>query len=455
MNAIDKFFGITAKGSSFKTEIIAGLTTFFAMVYILSVNPFFLSAAGMDPGAVFTASALASSVATLFMAILARLPFGLAPGMGLNAFFAFTVCGVMGYPWQFALAAVFVEGLIFILLSFIGVREIIVASIPSNLQKAISVGIGLFIAFIGLFGGEPGIIKIGEGVPLVLSSLNTFPVIITLLTIILITVLLYFDFKSSIFLGLVVGTILYYTIGVPLGFINNISEVSTSFKEWQIIPSLMPIWSGFKNFDWSSIFSMNFVIVLFVFLFVDMFDTVGTIIGVATKADLVEEDGTIPGLKGALMSDAIGTTLGACLGTSTVTTYVESASGVVAGGRTGFTAVVVSIMFFLSLFFSPIFLAIPSAVTNAVLVIVGFFMISPVKKINISDPTEGLPVFLTILMMPFSYNIANGIIFGIISYVVLKILTGQIKQLKISTLILAIVFFIYLILKAVNIIPAH
>ncbi|MBN2650942.1 MAG: NCS2 family permease [Spirochaetales bacterium] len=454
---MDNFFGITAKGSTFKREIIAGLTTFFAMVYILSVNPYFLSEAGMDAGAVFTASALSSAIATLFMALVARLPFALAPGMGLNAFFAFTVCGSMGYKWQFALAAVFVEGIIFILLSVIGVREAIVTSIPANIQKAISVGIGIFIAFIGLFGGNHGIIRLGtpETVPLHVSALNTFPVIITIICIILIGVLLYYDIKGSIFIGLIVGSILYYGIGTPFGLINNIDEIATSFKEWQIVPSLMPVWKGFAAFNWSELLTPNFLIVLFVFLFVDMFDTVGTIIGVASKANLIDEDGHIPGLKGALMADAVGTTVGACLGTSTVTTYVESASGVVAGGKSGFTAVIVSLMFFLSLFLSPIFLAIPAAATNAVLVIVGLFMISPVKQINISDPTEGLPVFLTILMMPLTYNIANGIIFGVTSYVILKLCTGQIKKVKISTTILAAVFVAYLILRAVDIVPAH
>ncbi len=435
---LDKFFKITEQGSTLRTEIIAGLTTFATMAYILAVNPYFLSVAGMDYGAVMTATAISAVIATLVMALVARLPFALAPGMGLNAFFAFSVCGVMGCSWQLALTAVLIEGIIFLLLTFFNVREAIVNAIPSNVKHAISVGIGLFIAFIGLAHKEVGIIIQGKGIPLHLGDLHSSGALLCLAGILIIGVLLVRKVRGAILIGLLIITV--------IGLIPGI-DVTNMPKNGSIVslpPSIEPIF--FKFVGWEEIFSWKFLTILFVFLFVDMFDTVGTLIGVSSKADLLDEKGRVPRVKQALFADAIGTTCGAVLGTSTVTTYVESAAGVAEGGKTGMTSLAVAAMFFLALFFTPLFTMIPAAASSSVLVIIGIFMMSPITKINFDDYTEFIPAFLTMIMMPLTYSIAEGIAFGMLSYVILKLATGKFKELNIPMICIAILFilkFIY------------
>ena len=429
---LDKFFNITGQGSTMKTEIVAGLTTFATMAYILAVNPYFLSVAGMDYGAVMTATALSAVVATLVMALVAKLPFALAPGMGLNAFFAFTVCGVMGCSWQLALTAVFAEGIIFLLLTFFNVREAIINSIPTNIKHAISVGIGLFIAFIGLAHQDVAIIVQGQGIPVHLGDMHAPGALLCILGIIVIGVLLVRKVKGAILIGLLAVTV----IGLIPGF-----DITSFPKEGGLVslpPSLEPIFFKFIGFD--EILSWKFVSILFVFLFVDMFDTVGTLVGVASKANLLDKDGRVPRVKQALFADAIGTTVGAVMGTSTVTTYVESAAGVAEGGKTGMTSLTVAIMFFLALFFTPLFTMIPAAASSSVLVIIGIFMMSPITKINFDDYSEFIPAFLTMIMMPLTYSIAEGIAFGMLSYVILKVLTGRYKDLNIPMICIALIF---------------
>ena len=429
---LDKYFNITGLGSNMKTEIVAGLTTFATMAYILAVNPYFLSVAGMDYGAVMTATALSAVIATLVMALVAKLPFALAPGMGLNAFFAFTVCGVMGCSWQLALTAVFAEGIIFLLLTFFNVREAIINSIPTNIKHAISVGIGLFIAFIGLAHKDVGIIVPGQGIPVHLGDLHSPGALLCILGIIVIGVLLIRKVKGAILIGLLAVTV--------VGLIPGIGVTSLP-KDGALVslpPSLDPIF--FKFVGMEEILSWKFVSILFVFLFVDMFDTVGTLVGVASKADLLDKDGRVPRVKQALFADAIGTTVGAVMGTSTVTTYVESAAGVAEGGKTGMTSLTVAFMFFLALFFTPLFTMIPAAASSSVLVIIGIFMMSPITKINFDDYSEFIPAFLTMIMMPLTYSIAEGIAFGMLSYVVLKVLTGRYKELNIPMICIALIF---------------
>ncbi len=428
---MEKFFKLKEHGTSVKVEILAGLTTFMTMAYILVVNPLILKDAGMDFGAVFTATAISAGAATLVMALLANLPFALAPGMGLNAFFAYTVVLGMGYSWEFALTAVFIEGIIFLILTAFNVREAIVNSIPPTIKKAISVGIGLFIAFIGLVNA--GIIVKGEGTIVALGNITGGPGLLAVLGIIITGILLIFKVRGALLLGIIATTL----IGFPMG-ITHVPSGS-----WAP-PSLAPI---LFKFDFSKIFSLDMLIILFTFLFVDMFDTVGTLIGVSTKAGLIDKDGNIPKVKAALFADAAGTTLGACLGTSTVTTYVESASGVAEGGKTGLTALTVAILFFVALFLSPLFLMIPGAATAPVLVIVGLFMITPIKEINFEDFTEAIPAFLTIIMMPLTYSIAEGITFGMLAYIVLKVLTGKGKDVHPVTYIVGIFFLLKYILK--------
>ncbi len=423
---MEKLFKLKEHGTSVKVEVLAGLTTFMTMAYILIVNPLILADAGMDFGAVFTATALSAGIATLVMALLANLPFALAPGMGLNAFFAYAVVLGMGYSWEFALTAVFLEGIIFIILTAFNVREAIVNSIPPTIKKAISVGIGLFIAFIGL--ANAGIIVANSGTLISLGEITKGPGLLALIGIIITGVLLVFKVRGALLLGIVATTI----IGFPMGL------TSAPSGSWAP-PSLAPI---FFKLDFSQVFSMDMLIVLFTFLFVDMFDTVGTLIGVSTKAGLVDEKGNIPKVKQALFADAVGTTVGAILGTSTVTTYVESAAGVAEGGKTGLTAFTAGILFLLALFVSPLFLMIPGAATAPVLVIVGLFMISPIKDINFDDYTEAIPAFLTIIMMPLTYSIAEGIMFGMLSFVILKVLTGKAKEVHPVTYIVGILFII-------------
>ncbi|WP_298370514.1 NCS2 family permease [uncultured Lutibacter sp.] len=426
---LDKFFKITENKSTLKTEVIAGITTFMTMVYILAVNPSILSAAGMDKDAVFTATALSAVIATLVMALVAKLPFALAPGMGLNAFFAFTVVLGMGYSWEFALTAVFLEGIIFILLTAFNIRELIVNSIPLNLKHAVSVGIGLFIAFIGLKG--TGLISDNPATLVQLGDMKNPAVYVGLAGVILIGVLLTKKVKGAILIGILVSTIIGLFVGVTV--------IPENFTFVSLPPSIEPI---FFKFDFSQIFTIDMLLVLFTFLFVDMFDTVGTLVGVSSKSGMLDKEGRVPRVKQALFADSIGTFVGAILGTSTVTTYVESAAGVAEGGKTGMTALTVAGMFALSLFFAPVFMIIPAAATAPALIIVGLFMISPIMKIDLTDFTEAIPAFFTIIMMPLTYSIAEGIVFGMLSYVLLKILTGKFKDIKPIMYIIAILFII-------------
>lgn len=426
---LDKFFKITENKSTLKTEIVAGITTFMTMVYILAVNPGILSAAGMDKDAVFTATALSAVIATLVMALVAKLPFALAPGMGLNAFFAFTVVLGMGYSWEFALTAVFLEGIIFILLTAFNIRELIVNSIPLNLKHAVSVGIGLFIAFIGLKG--TGLIVDNPATLVSLGSMKEPAVLVGLAGVLIIGVLLTKKVKGAILIGILASTIIGLFVGVTV--------IPEDFTFVSLPPSIEPI---FFKFDFSQIFTLDMLIVLFTFLFVDMFDTVGTLVGVSSKSGMLDKDGNVPRVKQALFADSIGTFVGAILGTSTVTTYVESAAGVAEGGKTGMTALTVAIMFALSLFFAPLFMIIPAAATAPALIIVGLFMISPIMKIDLTDFTEAIPAFFTIIMMPLTYSIAEGIVFGMLSFVLLKLLTGRYKEVKPIMVIIAILFII-------------
>ncbi|MBR2007192.1 MAG: NCS2 family permease, partial [Alistipes sp.] len=377
---LKKLFGFDPAKTTVRTEMLAGITTFLTMSYILAVNPsMFSQLDGMSAGAVFTATALAAVVGCLTMALWAKLPFGLAPGMGLNAFFVFTVCMGMGYSWQFALTAVFIEGLIFIILTLTNLREAIVNAIPASLKNAIGAGIGLFIAFIGL--QNAGIIANNDATLVSLGEITGGSPLLGLIGLVITGVLVVKDVRG----GLLIGILLTTLIGIPMGITNYQGLVSAPH-------SLSDI---FCKFEWDHIFTLDMVVVVFTFLFIDMFDTIGTLVGVCTKANMLNPDGTIPRVKQAFMADAIATTVGACLGTSTTTTYVESASGVAQGGRTGLTAFVVACCFAISLFFSPIFLAIPSAATAPVLVIVGLFMLGPIKNIKLDDYAESIPAFIT------------------------------------------------------------
>lgn len=428
---LEKFFNLSGNKTTVKTEVLAGLTTFMTMAYILAVNPDILSATGMDKGAVFTATTLSALIATLVMALYAKLPFALAPGMGLNAFFAFTVVLGMGHSWQFALTAVFIEGLIFIALTAFNIREMIVNSIPMNMKHAISVGIGLFIAFIGL--KNAGIIVSSPATFVTLGDVTNLTenagAAVALVTLVITGVLLALKVKGALLYGILIGAV----IGLPVG----VTHLPESFNLTP--PSLSPI---FMKFEWSQILTLDMLIVVFTFLFVDMFDTVGTLIGVSSKANMLDKDGRVPRVKQALMADAVGTTVGAMLGTSTVTTYVESAAGVSEGGRTGLTSLTVAGLMLLALFLSPIFLMIPGAATAPALILVGAMMMTPVKNINFDDFTESIPAFLTIVMMPLTYSISEGILFGVLSFVILKVLTGKFKDISIVTIILAVLFLL-------------
>ena len=428
---LEKFFNLAGNKTTVKTEVLAGITTFMTMAYILAVNPDILSATGMDKGAVFTATALSAFIATLVMALYAKIPFALAPGMGLNAFFAFTVVLGMGHSWQFALTAVFIEGLIFIALTAFNIREMIVNSIPMNMKHAISVGIGLFIAFIGL--KNAGIVVSSPATFVTLGDVTNLTenggAALALVTLVITGVMLALRVKGALLYGILIGAV----IGLPLG----ITKLPESFN--LVPPSLSPI---FMKFEWTQIFTIDMLVVVFTFLFVDMFDTVGTLIGVSSKANMLDKEGRVPRAKQALMADAVGTTVGAMLGTSTVTTYVESAAGVSEGGRTGLTALTVAGLMLLALFLSPIFLMIPGAATAPALILVGAMMMTPVKNIDFDDFTESIPAFLTIVMMPLTYSISEGILFGVLSFVLLKVLSGKFKDITIVTAILAILFLI-------------
>lgn len=454
---LEKFFKLSENGTDVKTEVLAGITTFMTMAYILAVNPSILAAAGMDQGAVFTATALASLVGTLMMALLANYPFALAPGMGLNAYFAYTVVLGMGYKWEVALTAVFVEGIVFIILSLTNVREAIFNAIPKNLKAAVSVGIGLFIAFIGLQNAN---VVIGGATLVELFSLEGYnsvngveaafnnvgiTVLLAVIGVVITGILVIKNIKGNILWGILItwalGIICQFAgIYVPnpeLGFYSLLPDFSNGLA----IPSIAPV---FAKLDFSGVFSLNFVVVIFAFLFVDMFDTIGTLIGVSAKADMLDEEGRLPHIKGALLADAIATTAGAVFGTTTTTTYVESASGVTEGGRTGLTAITTAILFGLALFLSPIFLAIPSFATAPALIVVGFYMLTNVSNIDFGDLAEALPCYICIIAMPFFYSISEGISMGVISYVVLNLITGKAKDKKISALmyVLAILFIL-------------
>jgi AGZA family xanthine/uracil permease-like MFS transporter len=436
----EKLFKLKEHNTNVRTEILAGITTFMTMAYILIVNPNMLKLTGMDAGAVFTATALSAVVGTLVMALAANLPFALAPGMGLNAFFTYTVVFQMGYTWQFALTAVLLEGIIFILLTFLNVREAIINAIPMSLKHAISVGIGLFISLIGFINAgivQSGKFIVGEnmdsafldGLVIQLGDITSPSALVALVGIVVIGVLLAKKVKGALLIGILASTL----IGIPLG----VTDLSLVEFNGFMPPSLAPI---FMQFEFQNILTIDMFIVLMTFLFVDMFDTVGTLVGVSSKAGLLDAQGRVPNAKQALLADAIGTTFGACVGTSTVTTYVESASGVADGGRTGLTALSTAVMFFLALFLAPVFLVVPSAATAPALIIVGLFMMSPIKKIDFDDYTESLPAFLTMIMMPLSYSIADGIIFGVVSYVLIKVFAGKSKDVPILAYILAALF---------------
>ena len=451
---LDKIFHLKENHTDVKTEVMAGITTFMTMAYILAVNPNILSVSGMDRGAVFTATALSAFIATCLMALLSNYPFVLAPGMGLNAYFTYTVVLGMGYTWQQALAAVFAEGIIFILLSLTNVREAIFNSIPMNLKHAVSVGIGLFIAFIGLqnakivVGNDSTLVSIfsfkssvAEGT----FSSQGITVLLALIGVLVTAILLAKNVKGGILWGILITWILgiicqlthLYVPNADLGYYSLLPDFSNGIS----VPSMMPT---FMKMDFSIVFSLDFVVIMFAFLFVDMFDTLGTLIGVASKADMLDKDGKLPKIKGALLSDAVGTTVGAVCGTSTVTTFVESASGVAEGGRTGLTSLVAGVLFALSLLLSPIFLAIPSFATAPALIVVGYLMLTSVTKIDFNDMTEAIPCFIAIIAMPFMYSISEGISMGVISYVVINVITGKAKEKKISLLmyILAVLFIL-------------
>jgi len=435
---MEKLFHLKERGTTVKNEIIAGITTFMTMAYILAVNPGILSACGMEFGKVFTATAVASAIATLVMGLVANLPFALSAGMGVNAFFSYTVCLGMGYSWKLALTAVFCEGLIFIGLTIFNIREAIVSSIPSNLRKAISASIGMFIAYIGL--QNAGIIIPNSTTA---SALNPRWFAgtggLAMIGLLIISVLLIKKVKSAVLLGIILTTL----IGIPLGV--------TKYAGGSYLPSA----PYFMEFSFGEIFSssksvFDFIIILFTFLFVDLFDTVGTLIGCAGKSGLIREDGSIPNCKEALLADAIGTTTGAMLGTSTVTTFVESAAGVAVGGRTGLTAVTTAVLFLISLFLGPLFGSIPSAATAPALIIVGVMMVTSIKELDFTDYTEGIPAFLTIIFMVCAYSISDGIMFGILSYVLLKTLSGHFREVSKTSWVLVGLFVLKIVFNALS-----
>lgn len=435
-NVLENTFKLTENRTTVRKELTAGLITFLTMSYILIVNPSILSTTGMDKDALFTSTALAAIFATLMMGLYAKLPIAQASGMGLNAFFAFTICGAMGYSWQFALTAVFIEGLIFILLTFFNVRELIVRSIPKLLKDAIPVGIGLFITLIGL--KNAGIVVSNPSTLLAMGDFSQHGVWIAFLGLFVTAVLFVRNVNGSILIGIIAATL----FGVILG---DAALPATGIIG--VPPSIAPI---VARFEWDHVFSLNMLIVVFTLLFVNLFDTVGTLIGVISKTGLADGNGNFPQMKKALLADALGTTAGAVLGTSTITAYVESASGVAAGGRTGLTAVGTALMFALALFFAPLFLMVPAAATSPALIIVGLFMISSVVKIDFSNMSNGLPAFLTIVFMPFTYSIAEGIVFGMLSYTLIKVCTGRFKEVSVTMYVIAALFLLKIVLDTMH-----
>lgn len=429
-NFLEKIFKLSENNTNVKTEVTAGITTFMTMAYILVVNPMILSASGMDQGAVFVATALSAAISTFFMGILANYPIGLAPGMGLNVFFANTIVLQMGYSWQFALMAVFIEGIIFILLTVTNLREKIIECIPMNLKFAVTAGVGLFIAYVGLSNAS----VVVDGA---LGNIHDPLVILTLVGLLITGVLVAKNVKGALLISIasisIIGMLLKL-VALPTGIVSL------------DIPSLKPVFLQAFSVDKSEIFSLNMVILVFTLLFVDLFDTVGCLVGVAEKGNLLDEKGNIPRAKEAMLSDAIGTTVGALLGTSTVTAFVESASGVGEGGRTGLTAITTGFLFLISLFFAPLFAAIPTQATSAVLIIVGVMMAESFNKIDFSDFTNAIPAFITFLFMPLMNSIGDGIIFGILSYTILKLLTNKRDEINVSMIVLSILFIIKFIL---------
>ncbi|MGE4214360.1 MAG: NCS2 family permease [Anaerotignaceae bacterium] len=444
MSFFEKQFKLQENKTNVKTEVYAGITTFMTMAYILIVNPSILSATGMDAGALLTATAIASALGTFCMAVFANYPFALAPGMGLNAYFAFTVVLQYGYSWQTALTAVFIEGIIFIILSFANVREAIFNAIPKNMKSATSVGIGLFIAFIGM--QNAGIIVDNSATLVGIGNVKTVPVALALIGTLITVALVIKKIRGALLWGIIITYVLGILCELTGIYVVNIEAGMYSLIPGGVVslpPSLSPV---FFKLDFSNIFSLEFFTVIFSFLFVDLFDTLGTLIGVSTKAGYLDKEGKLPRIKGALLADAVGTTAGAVLGTSTVTTFVESASGVADGGRTGLTSAVTGLLFLLALLFSPIITAIPSFATTPALIVVGLFMMEQVVNIDFSDYTEGFPAFIAILMMVVAYSISEGLIFGVISYVALKIFSGRSKELNPVIIIIAILFLLKLVM---------
>lgn len=427
---LKKLFGFDAKQTTVKTEIMAGMTTFLTMAYILAVNPSILSETGMDKGALFTTTVLMSGFATILMGLYAKLPLALAPGMGLNAFFAYTICMVMGYSWQFALTAVFLEGLVFILLTVSNLREKIVDVIPDTLKNAISAGIGLYIAFIGL--KNAGIIVNNDATLVSLGDLAGGSALLGMIGIVITAVMLVKNIKGALLIGILLTTV----IGIPMG-------VTVIDGVFSVPPPIEPI---FCQFEWDHILSKDMVIIVFTLLFVDLFDCIGTVIGVTTRAGMVKEDGKIPRLKEVFMVDSVATTAGAVMGTSTVAVYVESAAGVNEGGRSGLTAFSTGVCFLLALFFAPLFLAIPAAATAPVLVLVGLMMMGSVLRVNFTDYSEAVPAFICIVFMPLSYSISDGIVLGHLSYIFINLLSGNYKKMAIGMYVLAAFFILKFIL---------
>ena len=426
---LTKLFGFNPKETTVRTEVMAGLTTFLTMAYILAVNPNILSETGMDKGALFTTTVITAGISTIFMGLYAKLPFAIAPGMGLNAFFAYTVCMVMGYSWQFALTAVFLEGLLFILLTVTNLREKIVDVLPDTLKKAIGAGIGLYIAFIGLKSAN--IIVDNPATLVSLGDITTGSALLGVIGIAVTSILLVKNVKGALLFGILVTTLL----GIPLGVTKFDGVVS-------IPPSVEPI---FMQFEWTNVFTKDMLVIVFTFLFVDLFDCIGTVIGVTERAGMVK-NGKIPRLKEVFVVDSISTTVGAMMGTSTLAVYVESAAGVNEGGRSGLTAFTTGVLFLLALFLSPLFLAIPAAATTPVLVLVGLMMMGSVLNVNFSDYSESIPAFICILFMPLCYSISDGIVLGHLSYIFINLLSGKYKKVSIGMCILAVLFLLKFVL---------
>ncbi|MDD6380028.1 MAG: NCS2 family permease [Prevotella sp.] len=428
MSFFEKALGFDPTKMQVKTELIAGATTFLTMSYVLAVNPAVLSSTGMDKGALFTATTIASAIATLLLAFMAKLPFAQAPSMGLNAFFAYTMCQAMGYSWQQSLAIMVVEGVVFLIITFFNVREMILNSIPETLRYAISAGIGMFIAFIGL--KNAGIIVAKQGTFVGLGEF-TPPCLLGIFAILLSGILMARNIKGSLFWSIIITT----AVGIPFG----VTEVPDNWLPVSLPQDISPV---FCKFDFAGLMNLKTLLVVFSLLMVNIFDTIGTLMGLAEKTGIVRPDGSIPHVKEAMMSDAIATTCGAFLGSSTITTYVESASGIAEGGKSGLTSFTVGMLFIFSLFLSPIFLLIPSAATSGALVMVGVLMLDSIKEINLKDLSDSFPAFITMITMVLTYSIADGICLGILSYVFIKLFTGQYRQLNATLCVLSILFIL-------------